>query len=364
MLDSRGSTFVRERLKGVSLIETPMDARCRVCIVIPVYDEPVHRVVNLLISIARQRGVEPGVAEVVCVVNEGPNDGSRKWNMAELANKLILDLPFWRNRDSFGGHLRFPPEVLEACAEVRSSVPAYAVEMQTSGVGVVGEALNRGLAEAAVRFDRAGKDGIVIFFGADNVVDDPDYLANAMRLFQKNPDLVAVSGGVRLLFDPDARGEPEREAIADLVNRLLRRKRMHILESFLQGVNTGLMSSDAFLSSNILTRSAEAVAWGGFPDWKKHQDSTFGYSAKEYAKAENKRVLDAKDSLLITSALRDSDRTGTSLRLQVERERALEPIQIEKYEKLERQVGATKEGRDLIDHIEEPANILWDNYPN
>ncbi|MCE9586117.1 glycosyltransferase family 2 protein [Candidatus Uhrbacteria bacterium] len=364
MLDTRASTFVRERLKGVSLIETPMDARCRVCIVIPVYDEPVHRIVNLLVSIARQRDVDPGTVEVVCVVNDGPSDGSRKWSMAELANRLILDLPFWRNRDSFGGHLRFPSDVLEACAEVRSAVPAYVVEMQTSGSGVVGEALNRGLAEAAVRFDRTGKDGIVIFFGADNVVDDPDYVANAMRMFQKNKDLVAVSGGVRLLFDPDARVESQREIIADLVNRLLRRKRMNVLERFLQGKDPNLMASDAFLGSNILARSAEAAAWGGFPDWKQHEDSEFGYSAKEYAKAERKRVFDAKDSLLITSALRDSDRTGSSLKQQLEKEREMEPISVETYEKLELQVGATEEGRALIDRIEEPANILWDNYPN
>ena len=362
VLDPRASLFVRERLKGVSLIDTPMDVRCHVCVVLPVYSEPVHRVVNLLVSLARQRAIDPSVVEVICVVNRGPDDGSKAWKKAEQSNQLILDLPVWRNRSSFGGHLRFPLDVLDASAEVRSTIAAYAVEMQTSGNGMVGEALNRGLAEATVRFDRVENNGIVIFFGADNVVDDPDYFAKALQLFQRNPKLVAASGGVRLLFDPDTRDEQERIEIAELVERFLRRKKLAILQRFIQGLEIGLMKDDAFLGSNMLARSADAAAWGGFPDWKRNEDSAFGYAAKRYGEEEGKEVRDVKQTLSITSALRDSDRTGSSLKAQLEKERAMEPISVAEYEKLEQQVGATKEGRELIDRIEEPANILWDNY--
>lgn len=341
-----------------------MDARCRVCVVVPIFNEPLHRVVNLLISIARQRGVEAGAVEVICVVNASADDGSVAWKKAHQANRLILDLSVWRNRDAFGAHLRFPAEVLEACAEVRGAITAYVVDMQLSGSGIVGEALNRGLAEATVRFDRSEKNGIVIFLAADNVVDDPDYLAKAITLFKQNPSLVAASGGVRLVFDPDVRDEGERGKVATAMDIFLRRKRMHILERFTQGLGAGLMSENAFLGANILARSADAAAWGGFPDWKRNEDSAFGESSREYAAEKKKIVLDVKDQLVITSALRESDRTGGSIKSLLDEERAKDPISIEAYEKLERQVGATKEGRALIDYIEEPAHILWDNYTN
>lgn len=363
MLDSRASAFVRERLKGVTLIETPMNTQCRICVVLPVYNEPVHRVVNLLVSLARQRGVDLSAVEVICVVNRGPDDGSKAWKKAEQFNQLVLDLPVWANRSSFGGHLRFPLDVLDVSAEVRTTIAAYAVEMQTSGSGIVGEVLNRGLAEATVRFDRIEKNGIVIFFAADNVIDDPDYLAKALTLFQRNPKLVVASGGVRLLFDPDTRDEKERMEIGELVERFLRRKKVAILHRFIQGLEIGLMEDDAFLGSDMLARSSDAAAWNGFPDWKRNVDSAFGYAARRYADEEGKEVRNVKQLLSITSALRDSDRTGNSLKGLLEKEKTMEPVSVAEYEKLEQQVGATKEGRELIDWIEEPANILWDNYP-
>lgn len=362
MLDPYASSFVRDRLKGISLIEAPLDKRCDVCVVIPICREPAHRVVNLLVSLARQRSVDFGAVEVLCVVNEAADDGSRRWKASALANQLVLSLPVWKNRDRFDGHLRFPSEVLDACTEIRSSLVAYAVELETSGSGMVGEVLNRGLAEATVRFDRVNKNGIVIFFGADNIVDDPDYLANALRLFKQHPDLVAVSGGVRLVFDPDARDEAERLAIGALMERYLLRKKLHVLERFIQGQDIALMPEDAFLGSNILARSADAASWNGFPDWKRNEDSAFGNAAKEYAKEHRKLVLNKKNELVITSALRDSDRTGASLKTLLEQEMNLEPVLTSDVERLEQLVGATKEGRTLIDFIEEPANILWDNF--
>ncbi len=364
MLETSASIFVRDRLKGVTLIDAPLDKRCRACVVIPVCREPVHRVVNLLVSLARQRGVDFGMVEVLCVVNDGPDDGSKRWKSTEQANQLVLSLPVWKNRDRFDGHLRFPLEVLEACSEVRSSLIANVVELRTSGGGMVGEALNRGLAEATVRFDRANKNGIIIFFGADNIVDDPDYLAKAMRFFEKHSELVAVSGGIRLLFDPDARDEVERLTIAGIMERFFLRKKMRILERFIQGQDLGLMPRDAFFGSHILARSGDAASWGGFPDWKRNEDSAFGIAAKAYAIKNGKIVLNEKETLLITSALRDSDRTDASLRSLLEQEMDKDPVSFEAYEACERLVAGTKEGRELIDFIEEPANILWDHYTN
>ena len=77
-----------------------------------------------------------------------------------------------------------------------------------------------------------------------------------------------------------------------------------------------------------------------------------------------KIVLNEKETLLITSALRDSDRTDASLRSLLEQEMDKDPVSFEAYEACERLVAGTKEGRELIDFIEEPANILWDHYTN
>jgi hypothetical protein len=360
VLDSQASSFVRERLQDVSLIDTPMDKRGRVVIVVPVHRELVYRVVNLLMSLARQRGLGEGVLEVLCVVNNGPDDGTKIWKAAKQANQLVLDLPLWRNRDGFGSHLRFPEEVLDACQEIRESIPVFAIDAPSLPSATVGEACNRGLAEATVRFDRAGKNGLVIFLGADNVVDDPEFLLKALHLFESNPKLVAGTAGVRMIFDPDTRDEKERTLIAESIENVLRRKRMMFLERFRQGQDVGLMAKDAFLV--LMARSADAAAWNGFPDWNRNEDSMFGYAAKRYALQKGREVRDVKDQLSIVSALRDSDRTAASLKPKLEEERGRESVSIEEYETLERLVGASKEGRELIDYMEEPAHILWEDY--
>jgi glycosyltransferase involved in cell wall biosynthesis len=361
VLDSKASSFVRERLQGVSLIDTPMDKRCRIVVVVPVHREPVHRVVNLLMSIARQRGLSEGMVEVLCVVNNGPDDGTKIWKAAQLANQLVLDLPLWRNRDGFGAHMRFPAEVLDACREIKESISVFAIDVPLLASGTVGEACNRGLAEAAVRFDRVGRNGVVVFLGADCIVDDPDYLFKALNLFESHPKLVAVSAGVRMVFDPDTRDEEKRAEIAHDIENVLRRKRMVFLERFRQGEDIGLMADDAFI--NIIARSADAAAWNGFPDWNRNEDSMFGYAAKRYAAEKGKEVKNVKDRLSIVAALRDSDRTAASLKSKLEEEKNRTSVTVEAYEALERLVGASKEGRELIDYLEEPAHILWENYP-
>lgn len=88
----------------------------------------------------------------------------------------------------------------------------------------------------------------------------------------------------------------------------------------------------------------------------------FGYSAKRYAADIGREVRDVKGQLSIVSALRDSDRTGASLKSAIEAEKGQEPISQKEYEALERLVGATKEGRELIDYLEEPAHILWEDF--
>lgn len=360
MLDSSASSFVRDRLKGVSLIETPLDKRCRVIIVVPVYREPVHRVVNLLMSIARQSRLGEGATEVLCVVNNGPDDGTGRWKSAEQANRLVLDLPVWKNRDGFGSHLRFPIEVLDACKEISDSLPAFAIDAAMNDVGTVGAACNRGLAEAATRFDRAGKNGVVLFLGADCVLDDPEFIVKTLKRFESNTNLVAATAGVRMIFDPDTRDEGERARVFQAIENVLRRKRMRVLERFRQGLPLELMARDAFLV--IMARSSDAASWGGFPDWNRNEDSQFGFAAKRYAADHGKEVLDVKDELSVVSALRDSDRTGASLKLLIEEEKTKEPVSLKEYEALERLVGASREGRELIDYLEEPAHIIWDDY--
>lgn len=190
------------------------------------------------------------MVEVLCVVNNGADDGTKAWKVAEQANRLVVDLPLWRNRDGFGSHLRFPAEVLDACKEIRDAVPVFVIDATPLTTGTVGEACNRGLAEAAARFDRAGKNGIAIFLGADCVIDDPDFVSKTVRLFESNPKLVAASAGVRMIFDPDTRDEGERARIALAMENVLRRKRMVFLERFRQGQALGLMSQQAFFGSH------------------------------------------------------------------------------------------------------------------
>lgn len=336
-----------------------MDARCRLCVIVPVYNEPVFRVVNLLLSLARQRGIVPGELEVFCIVNQGPNDGSEAWKRTHQANQLILDLPVWKNRDSFGSHLRFPNDVLDAGTEIQSTLPAFAVTMETTGPGMIGEVLNRGLAEVAVRFDRIGNNGVVNVLGADTIADDPDYIAKAMAYFDREPRMVAAHAGVHMVFDPDTFNEAERASIAEKIERYLRMKRAQILQRFLQGLDTGLMKQDAFI--NVFARINDAAAWGGYPDWKQNEDSLFGVRARQYAEDNNKIVGDATRDFSVTVALRDSDRTGASIKPILDK-LPESIISVSDYQRLEQLVAATKEGRELIDYLEEPAHVLWDNF--
>lgn len=360
MLDTNASIFVRERLKGAPLIGASLHPRCRMSVIVPVYKEPVFRVVNLLLSLARQRNIFPGEVEVLCVINQGPDDGSEMWKKAKQMNQLVLDLPFWRNRDGFGAHVRFPSEVIDACMEIKEVLPVYAIDYVTSGAGFIGEVLNRGLAEAAIRYDRVGKNGIMNVIGADSVADDPDYLYKAIHCFTQDERVVAAHAGVRMVFDPDTPNEAERLLLAEKMEQFLRTRRARILQRYIDGLDTKLMPQDAFI--NVLSRTSEAVSWGGYPDWKQNEDSVFGYRAKRYAKEKSRLIKNATQDFSITVALRDSDRTGASIKptLDALSETA---ISLSDYERLEQLVAATNQGRDLIDVLEEPANILWDDFP-
>ena len=171
----------------------------------------------------------------------------------------------------------------------------------------VGPARNRGIAEAAKRFYDRGVNGIIIQSDADSRFADPDYLKNVLDLFERNPDAVAVQGGVDYEFSPDEllspeQAEQERRAFA----RLKQIKRMF---QFLR--RGGASEPEGFSGAHMITRSYETALAGGVPPMASGEDTEFGKNMARLARERGGEVRNERKLLSVKTALRESGRTPT-----------------------------------------------------
>ncbi len=364
MSGPKGASYLQQALKGERLVAEPMRSECVCAVVVPVMAEPIKRVLSLLESLVHQQEVQQDAFEVIVLVNRPTDNGSNDSRRAEAMNALVLGLPVWANRDSFDTVHRYGSDVVDRCRAIRDHVTAHVIDKSSPGEeladGNVGKARDRALAEGCLRFDRIGKDGLIIMTDADVRFTDAYHLAKALEVFRADPDMVAASGGVDFVLDPDEEEANVRAEIIRAFERILRFKRWSHMQDYLAGRKMRFVPQGAFFGNHILVRSSIASEVCGVPHRLQHEDTVFGMRCREYAASHHKRVGDVSRALRVSSALRESNRTWQSFSAEALRRR---PVFVDEreYQALVRKLSSQPAGRLLLSALDDTGRALYED---
>lgn len=299
LMDSKklehAENYWHSRLETEHRIETSQNAECIFSIVIPVYNEKKDRIKKQIDSL-RSQSLDSKFFEIIYVVNNGVIDEESDKADVLAQNKSVID--FINSITDF---------------------PVYVVDKSSKGNEIpdcnVGKARNRGVAEASLRFNESGKNGILIQTDADSYFEDLDYLAKIRSTFQESPDVIGIAGGLIFEFDPDTDIQEKRIELEEKVRRFILIKKFGILSKFLKkGKLYSPFNDNTFSGANMISKSFETAVIGGLVDESSGEDPQFSKDLIKYGEQNNKKVIGMKDELRVVTALRDSDRTPSSFK--------------------------------------------------
>jgi len=376
-MNSLVSEYLRSTLEGERLLREPMGASCLATILFPVNNEPIRRVLDLLESITEQEEIDFNKIEVLCLVGNSVYDGSASSERIMRANELVLELPVWRNAHGLNGQ-RFSEETRSRASKIREQFNAYVIDKSTVGLAMsecnVGRARNRLLGEAVQRFSRQEKNGVLIMTDADIVFSNPRYIRSILDIFNSQEHLIAGTGGVDYVFDPDTLNEKQRKSIHDAFSEYILIRRWRCLSEHLLGKPVNLSPPDACFGGSIFCLSEAAAECGGFRPLGRCEDSYFFKDISAYA-ARKGNIASSLPNLRVTEALRDSFRTDASLGYSLAKQKGLPLVKhpitgksahlSEKmFQDLSAIAAETEQGRAFVRRLESLPRILYtDAFP-
>jgi len=331
--------YFEQNLRGEQLIEIPQNPGCEIGVVVPAYGESPERILAQVFSLVGQKGVPPEQFEVIYIVNNGKDDGSKNFKEIFELNQAVLQLPIWKNRDNLEFLKSFPEEKRDFLRTIHERFNFFAVDKSSPESSIsdcnIGKARNRGAAEECKRFYEAGKNGILMQTDADVLFDYEQYLEKAVFLFRSAPTLIGVSGSVDYEFSPDNKEELEPEEIKKEWQDLVLLKASKRMSQFLQGQNK-VEAHDfiGFGGANTLSRSFETAVFGNMADRAAGEDTDFSRRIDNFARGRGKKILGLQDSFILVSALRESGRT---------------PVALKKF------YGVTESGDKLVENLLAPS---------
>lgn len=250
MDSKKAGTLIQEQFKKYiqrfgfykeSLIKTPILNTCKLCIVIPCFNE--FELLNSLESL-RKNTLTPSHYEVIVVINHGElaSTSIKSRNAATLQEALLwID-----SRNLSNVHL----------------IEAFNLPKKHAGVGL---ARKIGMDEAARRFAKINHDGIILCFDADTLCKE-DYLNNIIMYFEAFPKHKACSIHFEHPFTTLEKGK-QRQAIVNYELHL----RYFIEYQRLIGVPHALQT----IGSSMAATTAGYLKFGGMNRRKAGEDFYF-----------------------------------------------------------------------------------------
>lgn len=266
-----------------------MGSGCKVAVLIPVYDEPVGLLLNVLLSLAAQKNVLKKDYEIFVVVNN--NRRQAKESSPEfLQNQKTLQFIAYLNCEIPVCPFDLNREQQQIMFEIRKSGLQIRLTDKSSvrfadALNNCGSAKNFGGTEICRRFGtaKAGSNGIIALLDCDCRVSE-SFLKEILETF-KNPEINLVAGKWLTEVDPS---HPYSEALAkaaaihfgvdnSLKNFKVSKKRLIIQ----------LQKGDkhkkpiARIGHNMAVRVSAWLAVGGFPRLSSFDDIIFGQRITE-----------------------------------------------------------------------------------
>jgi len=334
--EEKANQFWEKQLAGEEIIDVPQKPGCELAIAVPVFGEEPRRILDQLQSVLDQTS-DLDKFEIMYVVNNGerpklpeppfdPKDVAEyqtkllnypeelaKFQRTLELNQAVLNLPIWTNKDTTLNEGQYSEEEVALINEISEKLTVFVIDKSSAGHEIpkcnVGKARNRALAEASLRFHKNGKNGILVQTDADTVFSDPEYVSKVMHQFE-DPDVIGIAGGLDMIIDPDSGDHSELESLRGKMDDVIRSRMYARLSDFYRNPKMSFNAAISFSGANMLSRSLESAAIGGFIDANKGEDPQFGRDLEELASTTGKRVIYQKDELKVSTAFRLSDRTG------------------------------------------------------
>ena len=308
--------FIDNRLKNEKLLSIPQKHDCEIVVAVPVYNEDTRRILEQVKSLLTQT-YAPDKYEVIYVIN---NDNREKENDNEYKkiiekNKKILDMPIWKNKNNDN----FDSFSLEEQGLIKQAkkLNLFVIDKSTAGNEIkdcnVGKARNRVLAESVQRFLKNNKNGIILHTDADSTFDNQKHLEIVAKTLKENSDAIAIAGGVKYKLNLDNNLNKKTTEIEKHLRKVEILKRIKIITDYLNNsLEKFTDSKTRFSGPHMIARAYESALIGGFDDANRAEDVNFGKSLENYATKNGKQILGMRESLVISTSLRESTRTESS----------------------------------------------------
>lgn len=268
-------------------ISEPMHPECKVCVVIPAYNERGY-ILYTLESLASQIGVKKEEYEVIVLVNNPgtmpPKKSDQKeedyayklesYQQAVRDNQDTLQLIEYIKGKVNADAVRLMPGEKEIIESIKiSGLKLFVIDKASPGKTLpeaeanAGGARNRGTAEAVERFyKQLGKNGIIAHTDADTRGND-NYIQNLIKIFYEDPELIGVGGPIWPLpinlKDSKIMKEycmAQSEVIYNMLSKYLYINPQRV----------------PFYGGNMAARAIETALVGGIPKIPGAEDTEFG----------------------------------------------------------------------------------------
>lgn len=271
----------------------PASTGSKIAVIVPVFNESVTLITQLIDSLNAQRSVEYTDFAVFLIVNNDRPE-TNDYPAIYQANQKILHHT-WSDQAKFAVNV---------------------IDCSSNGLEIlhcsVGAARDIGLHLAALQFAEIGTNGILVHIDADTRFTDTFFLKKALDLFS-DKDVIGVAGGKNRevhLSDYSVTEYPDRKALAHAFHTQATAGRCKYLLKFIEGDS---FLYRVFTGTNMLGRAYESVLVGGIPHINYLEDWQYGFRLWEYA-AENQQRIIIDRSLRTAASFRISERTGSSFK--------------------------------------------------
>lgn len=286
-------TTICKKVLGERYNTRALPANCKMAIIIPVFNENIEMVTQLVDSLTTQQSINTDEIAVFMVVNNDMPD-TKNYPAIYAANQKILQYD-WAKHANIALHLI-------DCSSKNREIPNCSV----------GAARDIGLHVATLSFADVGVNGILIHVDADTSFKDSHYLKKALNLFS-DPDVIGVAGGKNrevVLSEYPVADYPNREALTDAFRMQATAGKCRYLLKFIERDD---FLFRVFTGTNMLGRAFESVLAGGIPHINYLEDWQYGFRLWDYAVQHQQRVV-VDRSLRVSASFRISERTGSSFK--------------------------------------------------
>lgn len=224
-------------------------------------------------------------------------------------------MPIWKNRNNDNLN-HFSLEEQDIMKQAKK-LNLFVIDKSTSGNEIkdcnVGKARNRVLAESVKRFLKNNKNGVVLHTDADSTFDDQKHLEIVAKTFEEKRDAIAIAGGVKYKLNLDNTLNKKTVEIEKHLRKVEILKRIKIITDYLNDSLEKFKDSKIrFSGPHMIARAYESAIIGGFDDANRAEDVNFGKSLENYATKNGKQILGMRESLVMSTSLRESTRTESS----------------------------------------------------